>query len=110
MKAVKAQLPEDRVAAFEKGAQAYVKKIVANFKDYEFVCSSRPTLFPVEFEPGLQYVGASLEANGLVALLNYREDGITREGSPFLVLSTSVDLHPIAYITFWKDGLKEQKL
>ena len=38
MKAVKAELPEDRVAAFETGAQTFAKKIVANFKDYEFVC------------------------------------------------------------------------
>ena len=40
MKAVKAKLQEtnpDRVEVFEKGAQAYAKKIVANFKDYEFV-------------------------------------------------------------------------
>ena len=43
MKAVKAHLAEknpDRVEAFEKGAAAYAKKIVANFKDFEFVrCS-----------------------------------------------------------------------
>lgn len=37
MKSVKAKLNEDRVNAFEKGAQAYAKKIVANFKDFEFV-------------------------------------------------------------------------
>lgn len=40
MKAVKAKLGEtkpDRVEAFEKGAAAYAKKIVANFKDFEFV-------------------------------------------------------------------------
>ena len=40
MKAVKAKLSEsnpDRVAAFEKGAQAFAKKIVGNFKNYEFV-------------------------------------------------------------------------
>jgi hypothetical protein len=37
MKAVKEKLPEDRVADFEKGAQAYAKKIVGKFKDYEFV-------------------------------------------------------------------------
>lgn len=27
---------EEDIAAFEKGAGAYAKKIVANFKDYEF--------------------------------------------------------------------------
>ena len=37
MKDVKKKIPEDRVADFEKGASTYAKKIVANFKDYEFV-------------------------------------------------------------------------
>jgi hypothetical protein len=77
MKAVKAELANskpDRVDAFEKGAQAYAKKIVANFKDFEF------------------YTGESMNPDGMVALLNYREDGVT------------------PYFTFWKDGLKEIKL
>jgi len=77
MKAVKAHLAEknpDRVAAFEKGAQAFAKKIVANFKDFEF------------------YTGEGMNPDGMVALLNYRADGIT------------------PYFTFWKDGLKEVKL
>ena len=41
MKAVKEELAKtkpDEVAAFEKGAAAYAKKIVAGFKDFEFVC------------------------------------------------------------------------
>lgn len=37
MKEVKAKLPADRVAEFEKGASTFAKKIVANFKDFEFV-------------------------------------------------------------------------
>ncbi|KAI0921127.1 hypothetical protein AcW1_004791 [Taiwanofungus camphoratus] len=77
MKAVKEKLQEmnpDRVVAFEKGAQTFVKKLVANFKDYEF------------------YTGESMNPDGMVALLNYREDGVT------------------PYFTFWKDGLKEIKL
>ncbi|KAK0206608.1 translationally controlled tumor-associated [Desarmillaria ectypa] len=77
MKSVKAKLAEtnpDRVEAFEKGAQAYAKKIVANFKDFEF------------------YTGETMNADGMIALLNYREDGVT------------------PYFTFWKDGLKEVKL
>ena len=40
MKTVKEKLQEtnpDRVAEFEKGAQGFAKKLVANFKDYEFV-------------------------------------------------------------------------
>lgn len=43
MKEVKAKLQQsnpERVEAFEKGAAAYAKKIVANFKDFEFVRSS----------------------------------------------------------------------
>lgn len=37
MKAIKEKLPEDQKPAFEKGAATYAKKIVANFKDYDFV-------------------------------------------------------------------------
>jgi len=77
MKAIKAKLETDdkvRVEVFEKGAQAFAKKVIANFKDYEF------------------YTGESMNVDGMVALLNYRADGIT------------------PYFTFWKDGLKEIKL
>jgi len=77
MKNVKNHLQDsnaERIEAFEKGAQTYAKKIVANFKDYEF------------------YTGESMNPDGMVALLNYREDGVT------------------PYFTFWKDGLKEIKL
>jgi hypothetical protein len=54
MKAVKANLQAtnpERVEAFEKGAQAFAKKIVGNFKDYEF------------------YVGESMNPEGMVMLL-----------------------------------------
>ncbi|KAI0068754.1 translationally controlled tumor-associated [Artomyces pyxidatus] len=77
MKAIKAKLAEsdpERVDAFEKGAQAFAKKLVANFKDYEF------------------YTGEQMDPEGMIALLNYREDGVT------------------PYFTFWKDGVKEVKL
>ncbi|KAK4512415.1 uncharacterized protein ATC70_003115 [Mucor velutinosus] len=77
MKALKAKLNEtnpERVAVFEKNATTLVKKILGNFKDYEF------------------YVGESMDPDGMVALLNYREDGVT------------------PYFTFFKDGLKEEKL
>ncbi|TXT10901.1 hypothetical protein VHUM_01652 [Vanrija humicola] len=77
MKAVKAELEKsnpERVPIFEKNAQAFAKKIIGNFKDYEF------------------YVGESMNPDGQVALLNYREDGTT------------------PYFTFWKDGLKKQKI
>ncbi|WRT64266.1 uncharacterized protein IL334_001197 [Kwoniella shivajii] len=77
MKSVKTKLQEtnpERVPAFEKGAQDFAKKIVGNFKDYEF------------------YVGESMNPDGMVALLNYREDGTT------------------PYFTFWKDGLRQVKI
>ncbi|KAH8118571.1 translationally controlled tumor-associated [Phellopilus nigrolimitatus] len=77
MKAVKTKLQEtnpERVEAFEKGAQGFAKKVVGNFKDYEF------------------YTGEGMNPDGMVALLNYREDGVT------------------PYFTFWKDGVKEIKL
>ena len=51
-----------------------------------------------------------MNPEGMVALLNYREDGVTREDIPILALSTSHDLYPVAYLTFWKDGVKEVKL
>jgi hypothetical protein len=57
MKAVKTELQKTnpgRVEAFEKGAAAYAKKIVAGFKDFEF------------------YTGESMNPDGMVALLNYR--------------------------------------
>ncbi|KAI8799380.1 translationally controlled tumor protein [Cladochytrium replicatum] len=65
---------KDRAATFQKSVQEAVKKILKNFKDYEF------------------YVGETMDPNGMVALLNYREDGVT------------------PYLTFFKDGLKEEKL
>lgn len=37
MKAVKEKLDPSRIEAFEKGAAAYAKKVVANLKDFEFV-------------------------------------------------------------------------
>ncbi|KAG1128164.1 hypothetical protein G6F61_008069 [Rhizopus arrhizus] len=77
MKALKKELQEtkpERVEAFEKGAASLVKRILTNFKDYEF------------------YTGESMNPDGMVALLNYREDGVT----PFF--------------TLFKDGLSETKL
>ncbi|KAG2192962.1 hypothetical protein INT47_005688 [Mucor saturninus] len=77
MKALKAKLNEkspERVPIFEKNATTLIKKILGNFKDYEF------------------YVGESMDPDGMVALLNYREDGVT------------------PYFTFFKDGLIQEKL
>ncbi|KAM0545195.1 hypothetical protein ACHAPJ_011462 [Fusarium lateritium] len=80
MKAVKGALqeknaPADTITAFEKGAQAYVKeKLLPNFKDFEF------------------YTGESMNPDGMVVLLNYREDGVT------------------PYIIVWKHGVTEMKV
>lgn len=65
---------DEDVAKFEKDAAAHAKKIVAQFKDYEFL------------------VGESMDPDGMVVLLNYREDGMT----PF--------------VTVWKHGLTEMKV
>ena len=56
---------DEDVTAFEKGAAAYAKKIIGNFKDYEFL------------------VGESMDPDGMVILLNYREDGTT----PYITVS-----------------------
>ncbi|SAM06270.1 hypothetical protein [Absidia glauca] len=77
MKAIKNKLQEtnpERVPIFEAKATTLIKKILGNFKDYEF------------------YTGESMDPDGMVALLNYREDGVT------------------PYFTFFKDGLKVEKL
>ncbi|EFQ27121.1 hypothetical protein CGRA01v4_07568 [Colletotrichum graminicola] len=80
MKAVKTALqekgaPAEKITAFEKGAQAYVKeKLLPNFKDFEF------------------YTGESMNPDGMVVLLNYREDGVT------------------PYIIVWQHGLTEMKV
>lgn len=95
MKKVKEAMKEkgasdEKITEFEKGAQSYAKKIVANFKDYDF------------------YVGESMDPDGMqvshvtavwallmvfrVVLMNYREDGTT----PF--------------VTVWKHGLTEMKV
>lgn len=71
MKAISSYLQKTdtgRVQEFEKNMTGYAKKILGNIQDYEF------------------YTGGSQNPDGMVALLNYREDGVT----PFF--------------TFWKDG------
>ncbi|KNG80486.1 hypothetical protein ANOM_011022 [Aspergillus nomiae NRRL 13137] len=73
IRGIKTHLQEtdpDRVEAFERGASQYAHKILSHFSSFDF------------------YTGPSSHADGMVALLNYREDGDT----PFF--------------TFWKDGLQ----
>ena len=79
MKTVKDKLKEkgasqEVITTFEKGASGYAKKIVANFKNYEF------------------FIGESFNPDGMVILLDYREDGTT------------------PYVTVWKHGLTEMKV
>ncbi|KAK1751812.1 translationally controlled tumor protein [Echria macrotheca] len=79
MKAIKKHLQdsgksEDEVKEFETKAQGFAKKIIGNFKDWEF------------------YTGESMNPDGMVVLLNYREDGTT------------------PYVVVWKHGLKETKV
>jgi hypothetical protein len=62
---------KERLAKFETGAAAFAKKMIGNFKDYEF------------------FTGESMDPDGMVVMMNYREDGIT------------------PYMIFWKDGLRE---
>lgn len=67
MKAVKAKLAEtkpEEVEVFEKGAAAYVKKVIGSFKDWEF------------------YTGESMDPDAMIVLMNYREDGQT----PFVAI------------------------
>lgn len=76
MKKVKQHLQEtnpDRIPIFEKGIAGFVKKVLGNFNDYEF------------------YTGESMNPDGMVALLNYREDGTT----PFFSYCES---HPIVTV------------
>ena len=77
MKAVKAHLEEndpDRVKDFMSGAAKMVKKILGNFKEYQF------------------FTGESMDAEGSVGFLFYKEDGIT------------------PYFWFFKDGVKSEKV
>lgn len=77
MKSIEKHLKEtnpDRVDGFKAEAQAGAKELLGKFKDLEF------------------FMGESFSPDGQIALLNYREDGVT------------------PYFTLWKDGLKSQKI
>ncbi|XP_038550440.1 translationally-controlled tumor protein homolog, partial [Micropterus salmoides] len=76
VKAIKAKLQEDnpeRVDGFVADVTPEVKKILANIKNYQF------------------FTGESMNPEGMVGLLDYREDGIT------------------PYMLFFKDGLLVEK-
>lgn len=75
MKELNSKLTGEQAEEFQKAATDFVKgKILPKFKDFEF------------------YTGEDMNTDGMVALLNYRADGVT------------------PYFTFWKHGLKEEKL
>ena len=77
MKKILAHLEEKnpaRAAVFKGAAQAAIKKVMDSFKDWEF------------------FQGESMNQDGMVALLNYREDGVT------------------PYMLFFRDGLVEEKV
>ncbi|KAI2464987.1 translationally-controlled tumor protein [Annulohypoxylon bovei var. microspora] len=65
---------DEDIKDFQTKAQGFAKKIVSNFKDYEF------------------YTGESMDVDGMVVLLNYRDDGVT------------------PYVVIWKHGLDEMKV
>jgi len=64
----------DRAAKFKAGAQGAVKKILGSFKDWEM------------------YTGESMDPEGSLGYLNYREDGVT------------------PYFWFFIDGLEAEKV
>ncbi|CAI7636510.1 unnamed protein product [Penicillium manginii] len=66
--------PDEEVNTFKEGVQVYTRRILDSFNDWEF------------------YTGESMDVDGMVVLLSYREDGIT----PF--------------VTYWKHGLEEMKV
>ncbi|KAI5201877.1 hypothetical protein E4T39_05040 [Aureobasidium subglaciale] len=79
MKKVKESMKErnasdEEIKEFETGAQTFAKKVVGSFKDWEF------------------FTGESMDPDGMVVLLNYREDGTT------------------PYACFWKHGMTEMKV
>uniref|UniRef100_A0A7N4NHE0 Translationally-controlled tumor protein n=4 Tax=Metatheria TaxID=9263 RepID=A0A7N4NHE0_SARHA len=76
MKSIKGRLEEhkpDRVKPFMTGAAEQIKHILANFKNYQF------------------FIGENMNPDGMVALLDFREDGVT------------------PYMIFFKDGLEMEK-
>lgn len=76
MKSIKGKLEEqkpERVKPFMTGAAEQIKHILANFKNYQF------------------FIGENMNPDGMVALLDFREDGVT------------------PYMIFFKDGLEMEK-
>ncbi|KAE8164891.1 translationally-controlled tumor protein [Aspergillus tamarii] len=66
--------PKETIDEFKNNAQAGLKRILANYKNYDV------------------FVGESFDGDAMQVLVDYREDGVT------------------PYATFWKHGLKENKV
>ncbi|OGM49262.1 hypothetical protein ABOM_004021 [Aspergillus bombycis] len=66
--------PQAEIDEFTKNAQTGLKKILGNFKNYDM------------------FIGESFDADSMLVLIDYREDGVT------------------PYATLWKHGLKEMKV
>uniref|UniRef100_A0A8C0WKG4 Translationally-controlled tumor protein n=1 Tax=Castor canadensis TaxID=51338 RepID=A0A8C0WKG4_CASCN len=76
MKSLKGKLEEqrpERVKPFMTGAAEQIKHTLANFNSYQF------------------FIGENMNPDGMVVLLDYREDGVT------------------PYMIFFKDGLEMEK-
>ncbi|CAG8492246.1 388_t:CDS:2 [Scutellospora calospora] len=65
---------ENEMKEWEDKINKFSKKVLSNIKDYQF------------------YVGENFDMEGIIGLLNYREDGMT------------------PYLSFFKDGLMEEKV
>ena len=86
---------EDEIKEFEKGAQAYAKKLVGDKefdKKYEFLIGEKmdPDGMYAQLECFVR--NCSLTQGTRVVLLNYRDDGVT------------------PYVIVWKHGLTEMKV
>ncbi|CAH8874077.1 unnamed protein product [Trichobilharzia szidati] len=76
LKSIKERLSSEnpeRVSIFENNVKGYMANVLKNLDDYEY------------------YTGESMNPDGMVVLMNYREDGMT------------------PYFIFFKDGLTEEK-
>ncbi|XP_053455191.1 translationally-controlled tumor protein-like [Nycticebus coucang] len=76
MKSIKGRLEEqrpERVKPFMTGAAEQIKHVLANFKNYQF------------------FISENINPDGMVALLDYHEDGVTPD------------------MIFFKDGLEMEK-
>lgn len=59
LETLKAQGKAEEAKAFQAGAPAAIKKILANYDNYDF------------------YTGESMEENSMYVLVDFREDGVT---------------------------------